>query len=165
LLSVPGRSIRGFFGKKVDMSREEILRLIPHRPPMLLLDSILEANEESVVCQKTFQPDEFFLQGHYPDFPLVPGVILLESCCQAGAVLVAKLLNESAEGRVPVLTRVDKAKFKRMVRPGETVTLEAIVEERLAQAIYLKGKVKVQGQVAVTFDFVCSLAARPGEGA
>ncbi|MBL8854798.1 MAG: 3-hydroxyacyl-ACP dehydratase FabZ [Planctomycetaceae bacterium] len=142
------------------MSLDKIMALIPHRPPMLLIDEILQSTERSIVCQKTFRADEYFVQGHYPDFPLVPGVILLESCCQAGAVLVAQMLQATAGDKVPVLTRVDNAKFKQMVRPGDSVTLEAEIVEVISLAIYLKGKVKVNGKVSVTFDFACSLAPR-----
>ncbi len=143
------------------MSMEQILQLIPHRPPMLLIDEIVEFGEKSIVCRKAFCEDEFFVQGHYPGFALVPGVILLEACCQTGAVLVAKTLQESPDGKVPVLTRVDNAKFKQMVRPGDTVVLEAEIVEMISQAIYLKGRVKLRDKLAVTFDFVCSLAPRP----
>jgi 3-hydroxyacyl-[acyl-carrier-protein] dehydratase len=143
------------------MSLEQILQLIPHRPPMLLIDEIVTLADQAVTCRKTFRPEEFFFQGHYPDFPLVPGVILLESCCQAGAVLVAKRLQDNAQSMVPVLTRVDNAKFKQMVRPGDTILLEAEVVDSIAQAIYLKGKIKRDDKVAVTFDFVCSMAQAP----
>jgi 3-hydroxyacyl-[acyl-carrier-protein] dehydratase len=143
------------------MSMEQILQLIPHRPPMLLIDEIVEFGEKSIVCRKAFREDEFFVQGHYPGFALVPGVILLEACCQTGAVLVAKTLQESPDGKVPVLTRVDNAKFKQMVRPGDTVVLEAEIVEMISQAIYLKGRIKLRDKLAVSFDFVCSLAPRP----
>lgn len=146
------------------MSRERIMALIPHRPPMLLIDEIVESTENTVLCKKTFHADEFFFQGHYPDFALVPGVILIESCCQAGAVLVAQRVADSAADAVPVLTRVDNAKFKQMVRPGDTVYLEAEVTEAISKAIYLKGKVRTESKVAVTFDFVCSMASRPSAG-
>ena len=66
---------------------EKILAAIPHRPPMLLLDEIVSQDSESIVCRKRFSGDEFFFQGHYPDQPIVPGVILCECGAQAGAVL------------------------------------------------------------------------------
>ena len=142
------------------MSIEEILAAIPHRPPMLLIDEIVEVSDNMVVCKKQFRPDEYFVQGHYPDFAIVPGVILIESCCQAGAVLVSRALKNELNGRVPVLTRVDKAKFKKMVRPGDTVELHAEIREIVSAAIFLSGKVTVDGTLAVRFDFACSLADR-----
>lgn len=142
------------------MSLEEVLAAIPHRPPMLLVDEILECSQSMIVCRKTFRDDEYFVQGHYPDFPIVPGVILVESCCQAGAILVSRLMAGAAEDRVPVLTRVDKAKFKKMVRPGDTVELQAEIREQVSGAIFLTGKVTVDGNLSVRFDFACSLAER-----
>ncbi|MBL8891097.1 MAG: beta-hydroxyacyl-ACP dehydratase [Planctomycetaceae bacterium] len=142
------------------MSIETIKQLIPHRPPMLLLDEIVQCDNDRIVCRKTFRADEFFVQGHYPEFPLVPGVILVESCCQAGAVLVAQRIQNDQSENVPVLTRVDNAKFKQMVRPGNEVLLEAEIVEAISQAIYLKGKVKLADKLAVSFDFACSMAPR-----
>jgi 3-hydroxyacyl-[acyl-carrier-protein] dehydratase len=69
------------------MPSQQILDAIPHRPPMLLLDEVVDWQPEHIVCRKTFQPEEWFFQGHYPDYPLVPGVILCEAAMQAGAVL------------------------------------------------------------------------------
>lgn len=66
------------------MSRAQIEALIPHRKPMLLVDEVLEQTDSTIHCVKTFEPDEFFLQGHFPNFPLVPGVILCECCLQSG---------------------------------------------------------------------------------
>lgn len=144
------------------MSREEILKLIPHRPPMLLVDEILESDETSVVCQKTFHADEYFFQGHYPEFAIVPGVILVEACCQAGAVLVSRMIGEVEDSHVPVLTRVDKAKFKKMVRPGDVVKLYSNVRDRVRNVIFLSGKVTVgaEEELAVRFDFACALAPK-----
>lgn len=142
------------------MTLEAILEAIPHRPPMLLIDEIVESSDDMIVCKKTFHPDEYFVQGHYPDFAIVPGVILIESCCQAGAVLVSKTLQGGSDNRVPVLTRVDKAKFKKMVRPGDTVELHAEIREQVSGAIFLTGKVTVEGNLAVRFDFACSLAEK-----
>ena len=142
------------------MTQEEIMAAIPHRPPMLLIDEIVECSDSMIICKKTFRDDEYFVQGHYPDFPLVPGVILVESCCQAGAVLVARSLDSNGGSRVPVLTRVDKAKFKKMVRPGDTVELHVEVREKVSGAIFLSGKVTVDGALSDRFDFACSLAER-----
>jgi 3-hydroxyacyl-[acyl-carrier-protein] dehydratase len=127
---------------------------------MLLIDEIVESTDDSIVCRKTFREDEFFVQGHYPEFPLVPGVILIESCCQAGAVLVSRILDKIASSAVPVLTRVDKAKFKKMVRPGDTVELHAEVRETVQNVIFLSGKVMVGDALSLRFDFVCSLAPK-----
>ena len=92
-------------------SLEKIHAAIPHRSPMLLVDEIVSQNEKEIVCRKSFSGDEFFFQGHYPDQPLVPGVILCEATVQAGAVLLSELAKELT-GK-PVLTRMGDVKFKK----------------------------------------------------
>ena len=71
------------------MTTKEILDAIPHRKPMLLVDEIVSRTENEIVCRKTFHEDEFFVQGHFPDQPIVPGVIQCECCLQAGAILLS----------------------------------------------------------------------------
>jgi 3-hydroxyacyl-[acyl-carrier-protein] dehydratase len=139
------------------MSREQILAAIPHRPPMLLLDAIVEWEPERIVCHKTFQADEWFFQGHYPDYPLVPGVILCEAAMQAGAVLLSK--QTIGEG-VPVAGRLNDVKFKRMIRPGDTVLLDVTLDERLGDAFFLSAKVTCAGKTAVTLSFAVTSVKR-----
>jgi 3-hydroxyacyl-[acyl-carrier-protein] dehydratase len=138
------------------MSRAEIEAAIPHRSPMLLLDEIVERGENVIRCKKTFQADEFFFQGHYPDYPLVPGVILCEAAMQAGAVLLSETVR-GVEG-VPVAGRLSDVKFKKMVRPGDTIEIETRLNERVASAFFLSSKVISDGKTAATLDFVVTLA-------
>jgi len=138
------------------MNQDQIQAAIPHRPPMLLVDEVIEQDESRIVCGKTFRPDEFFFQGHYPGHPLVPGVILCESAMQAGAVLLAKFV-QGTEG-VPVATRLNEVKFKKMIRPGDTIRIEVTLQERLADAFFLQAKVTCGGKLAVRFDFACTIA-------
>lgn len=142
----------------------EILKRIPHRPPMLLVDKILSESESSIVCEKSFHADEFFVQGHYPNQPIVPGVILCECCAQAGALLLGRIVAESDDdsaGKVPVLTRLSDAKFKNMVRPGDTAEIEATLDEQLSGAFFMTAKLKVDGKLAVRVQFACALAPAP----
>jgi 3-hydroxyacyl-[acyl-carrier-protein] dehydratase len=139
------------------MSREQILAAIPHRPPMLLLDEVVEWDEERIICKKTFQPEEWFFQGHYPDFPIVPGVILCEAAMQAGAVLLSK--HSTGEG-VPVAGRMNEVKFKRMIRPRDTIVIETTLDERLGDAFFLSSKITCGGKVAVTLNFAVTSAKR-----
>ncbi len=140
------------------MSLKEIYAAIPHRPPFLLLDEIVEQTESRIVCTKTFTGEEDFFAGHYPDFPLVPGVLLCEAAMQCGAVLLKKHLGNT-DGKAPVATRMNNVRFKRIVRPGETICMEVELTERLADAFFLKAKVTVGGKVAVRFEFACTAAA------
>lgn len=140
------------------MSRQEILDAIPHRDPFLMIDTIVEQSEARIVCTKTFSGSEDFFAGHYPGYPLVPGVLLCEAAMQAGAVLVSRQLAASGEDRVPVVTRINDVRFKRMVRPGETLRIEVELVERLANAFFLKVHVTVDGKTAVRFEFACAAA-------
>lgn len=139
------------------MSRQEILDAIPHRDPFLLVDEIVERGDSQIVGVKTFSGSEYFFAGHYPGFPLVPGVLLCEAAMQCGAILLSRLLQD-VEGKVPVATRLNDVRFKRMVRPGETVRMEVELTERLGDAFFLKAKVTVDGAVAVRFEFACTAA-------
>jgi 3-hydroxyacyl-[acyl-carrier-protein] dehydratase len=138
------------------MSREEIEAAIPHRSPMLLLDEIVQRGDDVIVCRKTFHADEFFFQGHYPEYPLVPGVILCEAAMQAGAVLLSGIAP-SGEG-VPVAGRLSDVKFKKMVRPGDTIEIETRLNERMGGAFFLSSKITSGGKTSATLDFVVTLA-------
>jgi 3-hydroxyacyl-[acyl-carrier-protein] dehydratase len=137
------------------MTREAILAAIPHRPPFLFLDEIVEQTGDRIVCRKTFANDEFFYQGHYPQFPLTPGVLLCEAALQAGAVLLSQ--QAAKAGGSPVATRMNEVKFKKMVRPGDTIEIEVTVTERLADAFFMTGKVTVNGKLAARLDFACAM--------
>lgn len=129
---------------------------IPHRKPMLLVDEIIAQDDKTIHCRKTFSEDDFFVQGHFPDYPLVPGVILCETALQSGAILLSKL-NPTA-GAVPVATRLDNVKFKQMVRPGDTIEIHAELKEVVSTAYFLAGKITVGGKLAARLDFACTIA-------
>jgi len=124
---------------------------------MLLVDEVVEWEPGRIVCRKTFQPDEWFFQGHYPDYPLVPGVILCEAAMQAGAVLLSKVIKSDG---VPVAGRLNDVKFKRMVRPGDSILLDVTLDERMGDAFFLSAKVLCEGKPAVTLSFIVTSAKR-----
>ena len=138
------------------MTASEITAAIPHRPPMLLVDSVVEQNEQTIHCQKTFHADEYFFQGHYPDEPIVPGVILCECAAQCGAILLSSRVGD--QPGVPVLTRMNDVKFKQIVRPGDTIDMNVTLDDVVSNAFFLTGKVSVAGKLAVRFNFACTLA-------
>lgn len=142
------------------IDRSKIENAIPHRRPMLLVDEIVSQSDNKIVCRKRFSADEFFVQGHYPDFPIVPGVILCECAAQTGAILLASKVQ--GDGGVPVLTRMNDVKFKAMVHPGDEVEIEVTLDDVLANAFFLTGQVRVAGKLAVRLSFACSLAPLPG---
>jgi len=138
---------------------EEILEAIPHRPPFLYVDEIEELNEKRILAKKTISPEEPFFKGHFPGHPIMPGVLICEAIFQAGAILLSKMLSgsEDLSKSIPVLTRINNAKFKGMVKPGDLLEIEAELVERLSNAFFLKGSVKVAGKTMVRVEFACSL--------
>ncbi len=139
------------------MDKARIYEAIPHREPFLLVDEILEWTEDRIVGTKTFSGEEEFFAGHYPGYPLVPGVLLCEAAMQCGAILLSRHMA-GQEDKVPVATRLSDVRFKRMVRPGETIRMEVELVEQVSTAFFLKAKSTVEGQTAVRFGFACTAA-------
>ncbi|MEN8141601.1 MAG: 3-hydroxyacyl-ACP dehydratase FabZ family protein [Thermodesulfobacteriota bacterium] len=133
---------------------------IPHRPPFLWLDRVTALGPDEVVAEKLIPADLEIFKGHYPLHPITPGVLLCEAVFQAGALLIAvqqRRDKEEASG-VPVLTRIQGAKFKRQVGPGDLIEIKARLKERLGQAWFMAGSVRVNGKVALKVEFACALA-------
>jgi len=133
----------------------QILDAIPHREPFLLIDEIVEKDDSHIVCRKTFSGKEFWYAGHYPEFPLTPGVLLCEAGMQAGAVLLSRFAEEG--NGVPVATRINEVRFKKPVLPGDTIDISVDLTERLADAFFMSAKITVDGKVAVRFSFACTM--------
>ena len=140
------------------MSLEQIHAAIPHRAPMLLVDEIVSMEEKAIVCKKSFRSEEYFFQGHYPDQPLVPGVILCECVVQSGAVLLADVMKQANSAGVPVLTRMSDVKFKNMVKPGDSIEMHVKLDDVVSTAYYLTGQAKVNGKTAARLSFTCTVA-------
>jgi 3-hydroxyacyl-[acyl-carrier-protein] dehydratase len=137
------------------LDRAEIERLIPHRPPFLWVDEVLEIQGNRLRARKRVDPQLDVFAGHYPQFAVLPGVLLCEAAFQAGAILIAST-SPPAEGQVPVVTRVNNVKFRRMVRPGDVLDIEVELTEQLAGAYFLTGRVTVAGETAVRLEFACT---------
>lgn len=141
------------------LTRDEICRLIPHRDPFLWIDEVIAESAHRLTARKFVAPDLDVFRGHYPGRPVFPGVLLCESAMQAGAVLIARQAGDAIQaGRVPVASRINNVKFRRMVRPGDWLQIEVELVERLADAFFLKAKITVEGQSAAQLEFACTLA-------
>ena len=141
----------------------DVSRAIPHRPPFLFVDRALQLDDKRIVAEKYLSPDLDFFKGHYPGFPLMPGVLTCEAIFQAGAILIGSgtLTGEKLDG-VPALTRIRDAKFKKMARPGDTLRLTVEVEDRVGPAFFMKGSATIGGDTAVTVSFTCALVKIEG---
>lgn len=140
---------------KTDISELNIESLVPHRGRMLLVDKILQNTDDLIVGEKTFSADEFFFDGHYPDNPIVPGVVLCECGVQCGAILVGSMQKLSG---TPVLTRLNDVRFKQVVRPGDTIRMEIKFVENVSTAFYLSARIKLDGKTAASFSFAVTMA-------
>ncbi|MFN0050855.1 MAG: 3-hydroxyacyl-ACP dehydratase FabZ family protein [Planctomycetales bacterium] len=138
------------------LDKSQIEELIPHREPFLWLDEVTEITESRIVARKFLPPSLEVFRGHYPGKPVLPGVLMCEASMQAGAVLIARLAGPVDSAQVPVATRINNVKFRRMVHPGETLVIEVDLTDRLANTYYLSAKVKVEGKPAATLDFACT---------
>ena len=139
------------------MDRDDILQAIPHRDPFLWIDEVVSIDDEKIHARKTLDPGLPVFQGHFPEYPVFPGVLQCEAALQAGAILISKI-EEVPSGNVPVATRINNVKFRRMVRPGETIDIEVELTEKLSNAYFMTGKVSVDGKVSTRLEFACASA-------
>jgi len=116
-----------------------------------------------MITEKFISPDLDVFQGHYPGYPLMPGVLLCEAVFQTGALFMAKTLRDSEETiktgeKAPMLTRIKGAKFRREVKPGDTIRIHVTLDENIGNAWFFKGKVLVKDKTAVKVAFGCTLS-------
>jgi 3-hydroxyacyl-[acyl-carrier-protein] dehydratase len=132
----------------------EIESLLPHRAPFLFVDEIVEAEAEKIIARHVFTESEFFFKGHFPQYPVVPGVILVETMAQSGGAGLRKtgVLGGDA---LFFLASVDKVKFRRQVRPGEEVRSEITNLRVSAKMIKQAGKAYVGGELACEAEWLC----------
>lgn len=145
-------------------TRAAIEALIPHRAPFLFVDRIVEQTAERIVTEWDVRADLPALAGHYPGDPLVPGVLIAEFAFQSAAILLARQsVGAAEERRTPVLTRIEEARFKQIVRAGETLRAEVTLLERLANARYAQARVMSAGKNVLRLRFTVALigAASP----
>jgi len=140
------------------MNQTDIKKLLPHREPFLFIDSVLRVDETSITAIRQIREDAFYFKGHYPGNPIMPGVLLLEIIFQAGALLIASLVKDQDVVGTPVVTRVTNVKFKKIVRPNDELSIEAEVLENIGGVSRFKGKIKVDGKLAVSCEFMAKLA-------
>ena len=136
------------------MDREQLKEILPHREPMLLLDS--SEVIDGIACGTyKVRGDEFFLQGHLPGNPVVPGVILCEMMAQGAAVLLAG--QENMAGATPMFTSLDKVRFKNPVKPGDTLESESSIIKSKGPFYWCAAKGYVAGKLCVTAEFSFAL--------
>jgi len=133
----------------------EIESAIPHRAPFLLVDRVVEREEDGLTTRWRVPEEADWVRGHYPGEPILPGVLLCEHVFQSAAIHVSGALDGfSEEAGIPVLARIEAARFKRIVRPGDTVQTRVRVQERVGPAWFLSGRTTLEGKTALNVRFV-----------
>jgi 3-hydroxyacyl-[acyl-carrier-protein] dehydratase len=142
---------------------QDIERIIPHRYPFLLVDRVVEMEPgKRIVAIKNVSANEWFFQGHFPGYPIMPGVLIVEALAQAGAVLL--LSDESARGQIPLFAGIEKCRFRQQVVPGDTLTLELEVISRRGPVGKGKATARVDGKLAAQCELTFALAPMPAAG-
>jgi 3-hydroxyacyl-[acyl-carrier-protein] dehydratase len=136
----------------------EIEALLPHRKPFLFVDEIDQADKDRIVARHVFTADEFFFAGHFPEYPVVPGVILVETMAQSGGAGLRKLGTMPGDALF-FLASVDKVKFRRQVRPGEEVRSEIENLRVSPKMIKQAGKAYVGDELAVEAEWLCLVSS------
>lgn len=141
-----------------------LTEFLPHRPPFLFVTRVLEHDGDTIVTEWEVPEDLPAFEGHFPGQPVLPGVLISEFCFQSGAILIYATSQEDQDSvGVPVLTRIVDARFRKIVRPGETLRAEVTLTERLSNARYVTAKVTSDGQAVLRLK--CVLAVAPAEEA
>lgn len=142
-------------------SRGEIEELLPHRDPFLFVDEIISAGKEKISARHVFSEKEFFFKGHFPRYPVVPGVILVEAMAQSGGAGLRKLGILGGDALF-FLASVDKVKFRRQVLPGEEVRCEIENLRVSRRMIKQAGKAYVGGELAAEAEWLCLVSGGKG---
>ena len=142
------------------MNITEIMKLLPHRYPMLLVDRILEIQEKRIIGIKNVSANEQFFQGHFPGAPVMPGVLIVEAMAQCAAVLFLRDI-EDRDKKLFLFGGVDKARVRKPVIPGDQLILECEVIARRANTVKVRGVAKVGDVVVAEADLLSVMVDRP----
>ena len=150
-------SSQGIAGRVLDI--DAIREILPHRYPFLLVDRIEELEAERVVGIKNVTVNEPFFAGHFPDYPVMPGVLIIEAMAQVAGVLVLSGIPDR-KSKLVLLAGVDGAKFRKPVRPGDQLRIEMKILRSRASMAKISGTVTVDGAIVAEAEMLCVLADR-----
>lgn len=141
------------------MKAEQILGLLPHRYPFLLIDRVLELSDDRVLALKNVSFNEPYFQGHFPGVPVMPGVLQIEAMAQAGGILASRAVEFDPATHVMLFMAIDAVKFRKAVTPGDQLMIE-VVPLRKGKIFKMKGEIKVDGKVVSSAEFLAGLAEK-----
>jgi beta-hydroxyacyl-ACP dehydratase FabZ len=138
---------------------DQILGLLPHRYPFLMIDRVLELTDDRILALKNVSFNEPFFQGHFPGTPVMPGVLQIEAMAQAGGILASRVVQFDPTTHVMLFMAIDAVKFRRAVTPGDQLMIE-VLPLRKGKIFKMKGEIKVAGNVVSSAEFLAGLAER-----
>lgn len=145
---------------KQTMDIVEIMSILPHRYPFLLIDRVVEVErKQRIVAIKNVSFNEPQFQGHFPDYPIMPGVLMVEAIAQAGGALLLTEIPDR-DNKLMVFTGIDSAKFRRPVVPGDQLRIEVKVLNWRSTAVRMQGTATVEGRVVCEATVMCALVPR-----
>ncbi len=144
------------------IGREDISKYLPHRDPFLFIDEVIALKKgEEIHAIKHIQEDEYFLQGHFPNNPIFPGVIIVEALGQASGILGFVTMNKTPEeGSIYVLAGVDKVRFRKRVRPGDILNLHSKIINEKRGIWKFECKAEVEGDLICSANILCADRAK-----
>jgi len=137
------------------MNRADIEAIIPHRDPFILVDEVLEIDNEHIIALKNVRADEYYFQGHFPEMPVMPGVLVVESMAQAGAIVA--LNKPENKGKIALFAGIDKVRFKKSVFPGDTLRLEVRLTKQRGPIGFGEGKAFVNGALCASAEIMFAI--------
>jgi 3-hydroxyacyl-[acyl-carrier-protein] dehydratase len=137
------------------MNQQEIMAIIPHREPFILVDSILSMDDRHITAYKQLTGEEHFFRGHFPEYPVMPGVLIIEALAQAGAVLILSM--PEYRGKMALFGGMDKVRFKRQVIPGDKLRLEVTLNKVRSNIGFATGRAFVDEELAASAEIICAI--------
>ncbi len=125
------------------MKQEEIKGILPHRSPFLFVDEVLEISDTRIVAKRNIRADEYYFSGHFPQEPIMPGVLIVEALAQTGGVMLLR----KHKGAIPLFMGIDRARFRKIVRPGDTLIMEVELIQERGSIVKISGVAKVNAEV------------------
>ena len=142
----------------MNINKDDIKRYLPHREPFLFIDEVVDIKDNEIIhAKKTISEDEYFLEGHFPGNPIFPGVIIIEALGQASGILGFTSMNKTPEeGSIYVLAGVDKVRFRRRVRPGDTIDLFSKVVSEKRGIWKFDCRAELDNEIVCTATILCA---------
>ena len=142
----------------MNINKDDIKRYLPHREPFLFIDEVVDIKDNEIIhAKKIISEDEYFLEGHFPGNPIFPGVIIIEALGQASGILGSTTMNKTPEeGSIYVLAGVDKVRFRRRVRPGDTIDLFSKVVSEKRGIWKFDCRAELDNEIVCTATILCA---------